>query len=328
MSPSGRARALSAALLAVLVLSLLLALPGLDDVRHALRGAAPGWIAVAVALEVASEVSFVVVFRGFFDRLGRRDARAVAWSSLASGALLPAGGVGGTAVGGWLAQLTGAPISWIVRRSSGLFFVTTGINAIAMVAAGLMLVLGGPGPHDFLRAGLPVLLTVAATAAVLAAPALVRRRRLPGWVGDIADGIEDAVRAGRRPTWRLLGAVGYLGFDIAVLWVTLAAVGERMPVAALMLGYLIGYLGAALPIPGGLGALDAGLAGALALYGADPAHAAAGVLLYHAIALWVPGIGGLYAYLRLRPRLLRARTVEPPVPAFDAAGAVLEGKAA
>jgi hypothetical protein len=28
------------------------------------------------------------------------------------------------------------------------------------------------------------------------------------------------------------------------------------------------------------------------------------VLIDRAIALWVPGVGGLYSYLRLRPRLL------------------------
>lgn len=29
------------------------------------------------------------------------------------------------------------------------------------------------------------------------------------------------------------------------------------------------------------------------------------MIVYHAIALWVPGLGGLCAYLRLRPRLLQ-----------------------
>jgi hypothetical protein len=57
-------------------------------------------------------------------------------------------------------------------------------------------------------------------------------------------------------------------------------------------------------VPGGIGVLDAGMVGALVLYGVAPAQAAAGVLMYHAIAFWVPGVGGLYAYLRLRSRLL------------------------
>ena len=85
-------------------------------------------LAGAVARELASSVSFVIVFRLFFDRVARRDARALAWTEMASGALLPGGGAGGLAIGGWLMHLTGAPTRWIVRRSSGLFFLTSAVN--------------------------------------------------------------------------------------------------------------------------------------------------------------------------------------------------------
>jgi uncharacterized membrane protein YbhN (UPF0104 family) len=97
-------------------------------------------------------------------------------------------------------------------------------------------------------------------------------------------------------------------------------------VPALALAYTIGYLANAVPIPGGIGAVDAGLAGALVLYGIPATHAAAAVLIYHAIALWIPGLGGLYAYARLRPRLLhqtgciptaRLETAAVPTPALD-----------
>ncbi len=99
------------------------------------------------------------------------------------------------------------------------------------------------------------------------------------------------------------GALGYLLFDIAVLWTTLAAVGPVPPVAALVVAYLVGYLVNVVPIPGGIGVLDAGLVGALALYGLPPLHAAAAVLVYHAVAFWIPTLGGTLAYARLRPRL-------------------------
>ena len=80
-----------------------------------------------------------------------------------------------------------------------------------------------------------------------------------------------------------------------------------------------GYLANATPIPGGIGVLDAGLVGALALYGLPVAHATAAVLVYHAIAFWLPTLGGMLAYARLRPRLGRsavaARAVTDPGPA-------------
>jgi uncharacterized membrane protein YbhN (UPF0104 family) len=297
-------------LLGLLALSLLLSLPGMPAALHSIEGANLLWIAAAVALELASDTSFVVVYRLFFDRLARRDARALAWTSQAAGALLPGGGVGGYAVSGWLTRLTGQPTTWIVRRSSALFFLTSGVNAAAVIVPGALLLAGVAGPHDFLLGGLPAMLASAATLIVLALPAVLRRRGGgPEWIANVVTGVPEARHAAAGANWRLLGALGYLGFDIAVLCVTLLAAGQPLSVPAVMLAYSIGYLANSLPIPGGIGVLDAGLTGALILYGASPVHAASAVLLYHAIALWVPGLGGFYAYLRLRPRLVQTRSV-------------------
>jgi uncharacterized membrane protein YbhN (UPF0104 family) len=220
---------------------------------------------------------------------------------------LPGGGAGGLAIGGWLIHLTGAPTAWIVRRSGGLFFLTSAVNGAAVIAAGLALLLGASGPHDFARAALPALVVAPLTLAVAALPLVIRARGgAPRFLRGISAGVEDAERTAlRHPSWRLAGALGYLAFDIAVLWVCLRALGAAPSLPGLVLAYNIGYLANALPIPGGIGVLDAGLTGALALYGVAPAHAAAAVLVYHAVALWVPGLGGLLAYLRLRPRLIR-----------------------
>jgi uncharacterized membrane protein YbhN (UPF0104 family) len=70
-----------------------------------------------------------------------------------------------------------------------------------------------------------------------------------------------------------------------------------------VLGYLIGYIANGLPVPGGIGVLDAGLAGALTLYGVPAVHAAAAVLVYHAVAVWVPGLGGLVAFAARQHRI-------------------------
>src|SRR5439155_17730001 len=149
-------RAATAALLAALGISALLAVPGLRPVVREIGAISPAWAAVAVALELASCVSFVVLFRLFFDRVPGRDGRPLAWTSMASGALLPGGGVGGLAVGGWLVHLRGASTSWIVRRSSGLFFLTTAVNGAAVIGSAALLLSAYPGPHDLPRAGLPL----------------------------------------------------------------------------------------------------------------------------------------------------------------------------
>jgi uncharacterized membrane protein YbhN (UPF0104 family) len=316
-------RVATAALLGALVVSLVIALPALRPVLREIGDMDPAWIMAAVALELASSISFVVVFRLFFDRVPAPDARALAWTAMASGVLLPGGGVGALAVGGWLMRLAGTSTRWIVQRASGLFFLTSAVNGLAIIGAGLLLAAGAAGPDDFRHALLPVLVAGAITLALAAVPWIARRRRAaPSWLDGVVAGIRDAERAVLQPSWRLAGAVGYLAFDIAVLWATFSAIGDPPPAAALVLGYTIGYAANALPIPAGAGVLDAGLAGALVLYGATPAHAAAAVLVYHAIAVWVPALGGLLAYARLRPRLAgRAAPAAARAPA-----PILEGR--
>ena len=48
--------------------------------------------------------------------------------------------------------------------------------------------------------------------------------------------------------------------------------------------------------------LEGGLAGTLIAYGAPATQAAAAVVVYHAIAFWIPSLGGLAGYARLRRR--------------------------
>src|SRR5258708_4826103 len=73
-------RLASLGLLVALCAALLAGVPGLrravDDVSHI----GLGWLALAIALELGSAGSFVVLFRLFFDRLDARDARALAWT--------------------------------------------------------------------------------------------------------------------------------------------------------------------------------------------------------------------------------------------------------
>jgi uncharacterized protein (TIRG00374 family) len=110
------------------------------------------------------------------------------------------------------------------------------------------------------------------------------------------------------PNWRLIGALAYLGCDIAALGAAFAATGHAIPIDVLVLGYIIGYLANMLPVPGGFGILEVGLAGTLILYGAPATQAAAAVVVYHAIAFWTPSLGGLIGYARLRRRPMRDTT--------------------
>jgi uncharacterized membrane protein YbhN (UPF0104 family) len=298
------ARLLTIALLVAVLVSLLLAVPGLQTVASEISHVSGGWLVLAAALELASCASFVVVFRHFFTAVPARGARDLAWTEMGSGALLPGGGVGSLAVGGWLLHQAGMPTRKIVRASSGLFFLTSAVNVAALIGGGFLLASGlSAGRHGLLQVGLPILAGSVAVATVLATARLRQRRSLvadSSWSVQLVSGIGAAERALRHPGWRLVGAIGYLGFDIAVLWATLSGVGYSPPLAVLILGYIIGYLANLIPVPGAVGVLEGGLAGTLVLYGAPLAEATAGVLVYHAIAFWIPSIGGLLGYRRLR----------------------------
>jgi uncharacterized membrane protein YbhN (UPF0104 family) len=286
------------------LLAVVFAVPSLGSVRHELKAIAPRWIAAGIALEIASCVSFVVVFRAFFDQLPASLTRRIAWIEMGSGALLPGGGVTSYALGGLLLSRAGMDRRRIVVRSGGVFWLTTAVNVFAL-ALGAVLLLAhiGHGPDDFAGTLLPLLLVTPPTVFIAASPRLVAHRpqhtTASRWLSALVDGVADAWRAARNPTWRLAGAVGYLGFDMAVLLCLLRGLGYDANCGSLILGYLIGYLATIIPIPAGIGVLEGGLVGTLVLYGAPPAQTAAAVLIYHAIAFWIPSLGGLGAYTAL-----------------------------
>jgi uncharacterized protein (TIRG00374 family) len=137
--------------------------------------------------------------------------------------------------------------------------------------------------------------------------------RLPERVRLLLAATAETIRETRKylltPDWRILGAVGFLWFDIGVLVACFAAVGHVPPVASLVLAYQIGYLSNLIPIPGGLGVLDGSFVGMLVLYGVNATTATAVTLVYHAISLWIPATWGTLAFLMLR--LTRHKPLEP-----------------
>jgi len=226
--PDGRLATI--AVLATLACALTASIPGADQIAGRIGHISPLWLMVAVALEVASKSSFVAVYRLFFDRLPADLARPLAWTGLASGALLPGGGAGGLVVSGWLTRSTGAPTRWTVRRSAGLLCLTAAVNIAALVASGLVLLACGPGRDRFASVALPTLLGLVLAAGLASLPVIIRSRpNAPRLLRLVGAGIREAAQATftRRPSWRLAGALGYVGFDVAVLWVALSALGPQ-----------------------------------------------------------------------------------------------------
>ena len=124
--------------------------------------------------------------------------------------------------------------------------------------------------------------------------------RLRAFLTETAASVRDTERLIVDPDWRIVGAIGYLWFDIAVLFACFAAAGHLPPLAPVVLAYQIGYLSNFIPIPGGIGVLDGSMIGMLVIYGLGGTVATAATLAYHAIALWVPAIWGTIAFIVLQ----------------------------
>ncbi|HTP21860.1 MAG TPA: lysylphosphatidylglycerol synthase domain-containing protein [Solirubrobacteraceae bacterium] len=261
------------------------------------------WALVAVALEVGSCLCYVIVFRYFFPEPPAATSRRVAWMAMGAGAVLPGGNITSAAATGLLLRDGGLGTRRLLGRCAALLCLLTALGFALNGVAGALLLAGVPdGPLDLSHTGIPIVVS----AVVLSGAAIVmlasRRfgERTPKAVRGVAAGLEGAWAAVRTPGWRLAGAAGFFCLDVGALWATCAATGHRLGFLAVLIAYCIGYLATAVPIPAGLGVLDAGLAGALVLYGLPAPASVGAVLVYHAISIWVPGLGGLFAWLSTR----------------------------
>src|ERR671918_2685351 len=135
------------AALAVVGLVLLLA-PGLGEVRDLLTEARPEWVALAVAFEAMSCVSYVLLFRPIFcQHMPWRTSWEIGLSELAAGSIIPASGAGGLALGAWILHEGGMPAERIASRSVAFFLIKSSVNFVAVAVLGTVMALGLAGPE-------------------------------------------------------------------------------------------------------------------------------------------------------------------------------------
>jgi len=324
-----RGRLLLAAGLLLALVAVVTLLPGLEGLRARLSHAQPEWLLLGVGLKVLSGLGYVAVFRMVFcRRMAWRVSYQIGMSELGANALFPTGGAGGLALGAWALKRGGMPASEIARRTVAFFLLTSVANVVGVIVIGTGLAVQVfPGETNPLLTTLPALVAgVAVVGSLLAGRASVGlHRRLESSEQDKsprrtrvllktlvagADGVNEAVALLREGNaWLIGGIVAYLLFDMMILWATFRAFGAAPPLAIVWIAYLIGELGGLIPVPGGVGGVDAGLVGTLVLYKVPITSAASAVLAYRAIALWVPAILGAAAFVALR-RTLREESAE------------------
>jgi uncharacterized protein (TIRG00374 family) len=306
--------------------SLYLLFPSLVDVFTQWRSLGdlnPWWILLAVVFEAASITALWEV--------QRIALRTPSWFAVGTAQL--AGNAAGTVIPGGAATAGAFSYRLLVRAgvrgedvAGGLTAVTiantTTILAFPLLA--LPAILGGlQAPHGLLQtayigAGAFVVAVLAGLAAFLWDRPLqvVGRgidhvlRLFPGkrdthGTGERLlhqrDGLRHAF--GDRWPFALCGVIGKPGFDFLGLVCCLAAVGARPDPSLVVLAYSGASLLGLIPFtPGGLGFVEAGLTGLLALAGTSAHQAVVATLAYRLLTFWLPlPLGGI-AYLLYRRR--------------------------
>jgi uncharacterized membrane protein YbhN (UPF0104 family) len=300
--------------LALVTVAAIVLVPGLASLRERFMGAQPGWLVLAAVLQLGSCAGYVLVFRGVFcRRMSWRTSTEIGLSELAANSVLSVGGAGGLALGAWILRRGGLENAFIARRTVAFFLLTSLANVTFLAIGGIGIATGLLGSSPSVLLGIvPAVLAVAAIALALAAHRLAgvlagrsMRARVVAAAEAIGTGVDEALELLRaREPAILVGAAGYLLFDVAMLGVCFKVFGNDVPaVGVLLVAYLVGQLGSLIPIPGGIGGVDAGLIGTLVLYGVNAADAAVAVIAYRGLLLSIPAVIGLPALAVLRRRL-------------------------
>jgi uncharacterized protein (TIRG00374 family) len=285
-----------------------------------LADADPAWLVLAVGLELLACGGYAALFHAVFARepypiSGRRSTQ-IALAELGGFAIVPAG------VGGPAARV------WGLRRA-GMSWRTLGVRTVShapvfnapYIAAALVLGLGvvlnaGPGDAPLAVALAPIGVVIVAVLVFLAVTAAVRLRwldRPTGWRHKLREvlrvvpaGIRDTPAVLRDPR-ALLGATAFWAGDCAVLWAGFHAIGSVPPLGVIVLGYMLGQLGNAIPLPGGVGGVEPVMLGVLTASGVGAAVGAAAIVCYRAIALGVQSALGAVAFATLAPEIGKPR---------------------
>jgi uncharacterized protein (TIRG00374 family) len=305
---------------------------GLHDTWKRIEQGSPWWLGAAALFTMLSFGGYVLLFHGIFSpgaprRLTGSEAYQVTMAALAATRLFAAAGAGGLARQAWAMRRAGLPRRMVAVRTITVRVLQYAVYMAAMLVFGLGLYLGlFGGEAPFAMTVVPAIFAAVAIALALLStltPTDLQRRlegfarrrgklarlaqRLATVPATFSAGVRDAIAHVRARDPSLVGALGYWGFNIAVLWASFRAFGDSPTMAELVMAYFVGMLGNLLPLPGGVGGVDGGMIGACIAFDVPSSLAVVSVLTYRAFAFWLPTLPGIVAYFQLRRTVARWR---------------------
>jgi uncharacterized protein (TIRG00374 family) len=267
--------------------------------------------------------AYVALFRGVVGervQLRWKDSYDITMAGLAATRLFSAGGAGGIVLTYWALRKAGMPRKETAARMVAFLVLLYVVYMATLVINGILMSTGVfdvPAPP-----GLTIVPAAIAGGVIVIfllmglVPGDLERRfssasqeklwgrlvaRLATVPSTAAVGTREAMAFVREPSrgaLALFGAIGFWAAQIGILWASFKAFGVDVPLAVVVQGFFIGMIANLIPLPGGVGGVDAGLLGAFALFGVHGIFSA--ILLYRILAFWAPIPPGIVAFLQLR----------------------------
>lgn len=318
---AGRAlrRGLIVVSLGIVIQVILLAMPGIRESLQVIREVRPSLVIAAVVLQVGANLAFAEMYRQTIRHLGGglgfKQALNVSMGTFTVSRILP----GGAATAGLFmtqglvrfgvpaaAAAGSALVGGIVRMTA------LGVNVV--LGAGIALVVGElPRNYAFGLIALIGLVVVLGALGIRLVRSRAARNRAFNGVQRVARsfGVKADLDAPRIvfddalnliPPMRRLAAPGAVAaagwlFDAASLWLLFRGFDYPVHAGVVLVGFGIANLINTVPItPGGVGLVEAGLAGAFIGLGVPGSVAVITVLAYRLISHWLPVAAGLPAY--------------------------------
>ncbi len=323
--------------LTVVLITLYVLGPGLVELFSSaprLREITWWWFPIMLVLEAGS---FAALWALQWISIRRTHWWPVIASQLAGnafGRVVPGGGAAATALQYRMLVDDGTPPGAAATGLTAANLLTFGV-LLGLPLLAIPAILQGSVPRSLRTVivwALMILVALAAGAIVL----IVSDRPLR-WLGRRAQRLRNRLRPHRPPVvdlpgrlvrerdlivavvgerWkRALGAsVGKWLLDFGVLMAALAALGQHPALSLALLAYFAAQLLGQIPLtPGGLGFVEAGLTGTLALIGVTGGDAVLATLAYRLFSYWLPVPFGGVTWLLFR----RSHPDEPPLIARD-----------
>jgi uncharacterized protein (TIRG00374 family) len=322
-------------LVLLLVLAIYVLFPkivGADEAVDKLDEATWYWVLVAIAFNVLAFGAYVALFRGILGgtrdddvhrRLDLHASYQITMAGLAATRVFSAAGAGGIVLSYWALRKAGMPRRRAACRMVAFLVLTYFVYLAALIIFGVLLRSGVlPGRAPLAGTVVPAAFSggiIALFLLIALIPQDFERRiehyargyrrarhlhRLAKGPATVASGVLTAIAYIRHPRRGVLavgGAIGFWAANIGILWASFEAFGGDVPFAILVQGFFVGMAANLIPSPaGGVGAVDAGMIGAFAIFGIEDSIVFPAVLTYRVIAFWLPIPPGIVAFFQLR----------------------------